>query len=228
LKPLNYTEQSIYNTYLKILRADQPYQPRKNFNNLPLEVKVNLNKLNNFFNKFPHISQEDFFKAPLELHPTEKLPPLKFYTTRPAIRLYTLYHKQLQNQTPDKQLDKIKQGLHFIAKFCLHHKIPLEKYNSFKIGAMPAWMQHYREHQVNIYSLMEIIDFNDLKKQNLDETSFWCPDLLNNINAYKTRYYNSPKTQQLVKEGTNKIKNFIKQELTNINSSLILKQTNNI
>lgn len=226
MKTLNRTEQSIYNTYLKILRGDQPYQPRKNFNDLSLEVKICLNKLNNFFNKFSHISWEEFFKAPLALHPTEKLPPLKFYVTRQAIRSYSLYYKQLLNQSPDKQLDKIKQSFYFIAKFCLQHKISLEKYINFKIGNMPIWMQHYREHQINIYSLMEITNFSDLKNQNLEEISYWCPDLLENINAYKTRYYNSPRAQQFIKEGTKKIQNFIKQELTNTNSSLILNQTN--
>jgi hypothetical protein len=96
---------------------------------------------------------------------------------------------------------------------------------------MPIWIQHYKEHRTNIYSLMEITDFSDLQNFEKDELLLWCPNLQNNLPAYKSRYYNSQETQQYVKQGTKKIKDFIRSELTKFNSSLILnnktnKQTN--
>ena len=227
MNKLSKTEQSIYNCYLKSLRKGKPYQPRKDFSDVPPQVVVHLYRLKNFFSKFPHISWEEFFDAPNNLHPKEQTPPLQFFTSRAAIKTYTLYQKQQEDQSPEKQLDKIKQSFYTIALFCLSCNILLESYIDHKIGNMPTWMQHYREHKINIYSLMELTDFFDLKNLNKDELSYWCPGLLENIQAYKTRYYNSQTTQDYVKKGTQKIKDFIKQELTKANSSLILnKQTN--
>jgi hypothetical protein len=223
---LNKTEQSIYNCYLKSLRKGKPFQPRKDFSNLPPNTSINLYKLKNFFSKFPHISWQEFFDAPTQLHPNEQTPPLQFFTTRAAIKAYTLYQKQLEDQSPEKQLPKIKESLYNIASFCLQHSIFLDQYTSYRISKMPIWLQHYKEHRVNIYSLMELTDFSELQTFEKDELQLWCPSLLTNLPAYKNRYYNSEQTQRYVKEGTKKIKDFIKSELTKVNSNLILnKQT---
>ena len=223
---LNKTEQSIYNAYLKSLRKGKPYQPRKDFSNLSPIIVSSLYKLKTFFNKFPHIKWDEFFDAPISLHPNEQTPPLQFFVTRAAIKTYTLYQKQLEDQSPEKQLSKIKDSLYYIASFCLSHGIFLENYITYRIERMPVWLQHYKEHRINIYSLMEITDFSDLQTFEQDELQLWCPNLLNNLQAYKNRYHNCEQVKQYVKQGTKKIKDFIKSELTKANSSLILNKTN--
>ena len=223
---LNKTEQLIYNCYLKSLRKGKPYQPRKDFTNVPPNIISSLYKLKIFFNKFPHIKWDEFFDAPTGLHPKEQTPPIQFFVSRAAIKSYTLYQKQLEDQSPEKQLSKIKDSLYFIASFCLQHNVFLENYIAYRIERMPIWIQHYKEHRTNVYSLMEITDFSDLQKFEQDELQMWCPNLLNNLPAYKSRYHNSEKTQQYVKQGTKKIKDFIKSELTKANSRLILNKNN--
>jgi hypothetical protein len=43
--------------------------------------------------------------------------------------------------------------------FCLENKILLEDYIYHKTGYMYSWLNHYREHRINPYSLIELGDF---------------------------------------------------------------------
>lgn len=218
MNQLNKVEQEIYNCFLKHFRNGLPYQPRKDFSDITSENVVLLKRLCNFFAKFPHIKWDEFFGAPRGLHPDEKCPPLKFFITRAAIRSYSLYQQQLESQSPDKQLDKIKDSLRFVALFCLRNKITLNQYLNFKIGRMPAWTQHYREHNISPYSIMELGDLSSIYNLSEDEQALWAPNLVDNLNAYKTRYHNSPKAKVFTREATNKIKNFIIEELKKVSS----------
>ncbi len=206
-------EENIYNCFLRAYRKGQPFQPRKDFSKLTPTILLCLKKLNAFFGKFKHISPDDFFSAPTVLHPEETCPHIDFFITRAAIRAYSLAMKKKEDESPEKQLDKIKESLHFIAMFCLKQKIPLEKYLQFKILNMPAWMQHYREHNINPYSLMELGKLDGFKLLAEDEKALWAGDFFEKIDSYKTRYYNSPKTKHLVREATKKIQEFLKKDL---------------
>jgi hypothetical protein len=205
-------EQQIYNNHLKYLRSGQAWKPRKDFSGLDQATLNYLQKLKNFFYKFSHIKIEDFFFAPSFLHPEDPPQPLKFFTTRAAIKCYNLYKLQQFNLSPSHQEDSIKEGFKYIAKFCLENKILVEDYISFKIGIMPAWMEHYRLHLVNPYSLMEIISNRDLEVE-ADEAELWIPRLKENFTAFKMRYHNSPETKQLCKRYFEKIKTIVSSEL---------------
>ena len=85
---LNKAQEYIYNTYLKNLRDGKPFQYRKNFSDLSIEIKSLLIKLEYFFQKYSHIKINEYFEAPNKLHPEEKYPYLNFFTTRAAIRTY--------------------------------------------------------------------------------------------------------------------------------------------
>lgn len=206
-------EKNIYNCFLKHFRNGLPFQYRKDFSDLTPSIVVYLRKLSYFFNKFPHINQDDFFGAPRVLHPDENCPPLSFFITRPAIRAYSLSMKKKENESPDKQLDKIKESFHFIGMFCLKNKIQLEQYLNHKTKNMPTWMEHYREHRINPYVLFEFGNLNRFKSINEEEKSVWAGDFFEKIDSYQTRYYNSEKTKELTKEAYKKIKDFLKKEL---------------
>lgn len=206
-------EKNIYNCYLKHYRKGLPFQPRKDFSDIDYTNIVLLRKLNAFFNKFPHITYDDFLGAPNFLHPDEKCPPLNFFITRLAIKSYSLAIKKREDESPEKQLDKIKESFHYIAMFCLKNNLFLEDYLSHKTHNMPTWMQHYREHHVNPYAFFELGDFNKFKMMNEEERIVWSGDFFEKIDSYRTRYYNSERTKILVKEAANKIKNFLKKEL---------------
>ena len=208
-------EQQIYNCHLKHFRNGEAWKPRKDFSDIPSSTLLYLQKLSLFFSKFKHINMDDFFSASKILHPEEPTPSLKFFIGRAAIKNYSLAQKQKLDQSPEKQFDKIKESLRFIAVFCLANNINLDQYLTYKIGRMPAWTQHYREHNINPYSIMELGNTSSLSNMSEDEQAIWAPNIFNNLNAIRTRYHNSPKTKSFVKEATKKIKNFIIEELKN-------------
>lgn len=207
-------EKNIYNCYLKFSRKGQPYTPRKNFNDIDPNIVMNLRKISIFLSKYPHIKLEDYFKAPEYLHPDEDYPTLSFFTTLAATKNYTIFKKKMEDEDPEKQFDEIKESFRFIGMFCLENKIPLEKYLTHKTGYMVSWLNHYREHRINPYSLMEIDGiFHSLSSIPKDEIELFAKNLNDKIVAYKTRYMASKKTKALVSEATIKIKNFIKNNL---------------
>lgn len=208
------TEEILYNVYLKNLRKNQPYKYRKNFTDLDNKTRIELHKLKNFFNKFKHIDPDFFFNSFRFVYPNDNFPPLGFFTTRKAIKCYTLHKKHTEDKSPDNQLENIKNGLIFIGSFCVHNKIPLEKYIKHKTLCMPTWTQHYRENKVNIYSLLSIDSLNDFYNFSEEEKSFWSPHLTDNLEPFKVRLHNC-KSKTMIQNWVNHIKNFVNKELTN-------------
>jgi hypothetical protein len=213
-------EELIYNTYLRNLRKNQPYKPRQDFTNLDNKTRIELYKLKNFFNKFRHIDPNFFFDSFRFVYPNDNFPPLHFFTTRKAIKCYTLHKKGIEDSSPDNQLEAIKNGLAFMGTFCVHNKIPFEKYISHKTLCMPSWTQHYRENKVNIYSLLCVDSLNDFYNFSEEEKSFWAPHLVDNLEPFKIRLHNC-KSKNKIQSWVNHIKNFVNTELTNLT-----KQTN--
>jgi hypothetical protein len=164
---------------------------------------------------------DDFFGASKILHPDEPVPPLKFFIGRAAIKNYSLAQKQKIDQSPEKQLDSIKEGLGFIAKFCIDNQIFLEQYINFKIGNGPAWLEHYRTKSINPYCLMELLNFSSLHEQTIN--AVWDTNLTDNFFAFRGRYHLSSKTKTLVKEGTQTIQNFVKHMLNQTKQSVNIK-----
>jgi hypothetical protein len=208
-------EKRIYNCYLKNFRSNLPYKPRKNFDDLDKNTLAFLNKISLFLRRYNHISVDEYFYAFKDLHPNEKYPPLSFFSSRLALKHYSVYKKKQEEQNPENQFDKIKEGFKFIGMFCLENKISLEKYIHHKTGYMISWLNHYREHRINPYCLMEIGNFlSVLDSLPKDEIALFAQNLDQNLISYKTRYNQSQKTKEYVKKLTNTIRDFVKKELT--------------
>lgn len=212
----NKLKELIYNNFLKNLRFGQPFKYRKDFSDLPQETSHLLIKLENFFVKYHHIKIDEFFEAPRKLHPDEKYPHLNFFTTRAAIKAYSIYKKQKEDENPEKQFDDIKESLKFIGMFCFKNKLSLKDYLKHKNGYMPSWILHYKEHKINPYSIMELGSFYDVFSLITEEERvLYSNTLLEKMETFKLRYHSSFKTKNYVKELTEKIENFLKKELQN-------------
>jgi len=205
-------EQKIYNTFLKYSRFGLAWKPRQNFEDIPLETSSLLVRLHQFFEKFKHIRIDEFFAATRHLHPEENYPPLKFFISRVAIKNYTLFLKQQENQSPDNQIEFIKSSFSHIANFCIDNRLCLDDYIEQREDLCPVWINDYRQHLISIYSIMELGP--DLSKYNQEDLDVWVPNLVDNFSTFKYRYHNSSQTKNLVKQATNKIRNLINQTLT--------------
>jgi hypothetical protein len=200
-------KSQIYNTYLKYLRYGKPYTLRKNFENLNAEDNVALLRLETFFNKFSHINIDEYFKAYRVIYPEdEHYPNLSYFYTRKAIKTYSLYQKQKWNQNPEDQLEEIRDGFKFLGSFCLQNNIRLTEYLKHKYLYMYSWIQHLKEHRINPYCLMEIGNiWQTFSEYTEEEQELYLKDLIDDFEAYKIRYANSPKTKAFVKGATQKI-----------------------
>jgi len=207
-------EKELYNIYLKYSRMGQPFKYRKDFSDMDQNTIASLKKIAMFLFKFPHIKADDYFKAPSYLHPEEPYPQLSYFNTLAATKNYTIFKKQQENEDPDNQSDSIKESFRFIGMFCLENRIPLEKYSSHRTGYILSWLNHYREHRINAYSLMEIEGiFESFYGLENDEVELFAKTLHERLVSYKTRYMSSPKTKELVKQATKRIKEFLKNNL---------------
>jgi hypothetical protein len=213
---LSDSEKIIYNLYLKHSRKGQGYRLRKDFSDLDQDICTSVAKITKFLNSYSHIDWNEFFESYGELHPNEKYPNINFFTSRLAIKNYSLYKKQKESRDPEKQFDEIKSSMRFIGLFCIENKIELKKYLFHKTGYMYSWMNHYREHRINPYALMELGDIvSILDNIESDVKMLFASNLDKNLIAFKTRYQNSDKTKNYVKQLTATIENFVKKELTN-------------
>lgn len=208
-------EKQIYNTYLATTRSQQgkPFKLRKDFEDLkslPLVVR-----LTNFFKRYPHIVPHEFFKAPYEIYPDTEHLDISYYLTRAAIKAYSLYQQKLKDTSPETQIEDIRKSLQYIGSFCIKNKLQLEDYIYHKTGCIYSWMLHYREHYINIYSLFEMGDLTSLlNRVSMEEKKILVDDLQQTIGTFKVRYFKSAPTKKFVKEGTDKIKKFLKESLT--------------
>jgi hypothetical protein len=207
-------QKQIYNCYLKHSRKGEPYNPRKNFDDVNSSTRFELFKLENFFNKFKHINLNFFFESFCFVYPDEKYPPLSFFTTRKAIKCFSMYKKHKENMSPDTQLEEIKQSIVHIGSFCLRQNILFESYIKHKTLCMPTWVKDYKEGKINIYSIIAMGVSPEIGVLEEDERNIWIPNLLENIESYKIRLNNS-KSKEKINAWIEKTKNFVKNSLTN-------------
>ena len=209
-------EKNIYNCYLKNFRKGEPFKYRKDFSNVHPNVEMCLKKISAFLSSYSHIDVEEYFEAPHHVHKDEKYPSLKAFTSRTAIKTYSLYQKYKEDRNPELQQNEIKKSFQFIGMYCIDKKIDLDTYLFFKEGYAYAWMDHYRQRKINPYCLFILGDvFGVLSSIPKDERLLFAQNLEENLVAFKNRYTKSPKTQTYCKELHKKVKDFVKKELTN-------------
>jgi len=214
MEELTEFQKRIYNTYLKYSRNGMPFKYRENFDKMSDFMVLTLKKLSLFFNKHEHLNLNDFFEAPLEVYEDQPYPKIDYFLSRSAIRSYSIFKTQKENQNPEKQLDSIKESFLFIMKFCLENHISVESYLNHKNGISCSWLNHYRERKINPYSLMELGDLiKSIDEHPKDIIDLFAQDLNDKIIKFKIRYKQSPKTIDFVKNGTDKIKVFVKKKL---------------
>lgn len=217
-------EKHVYNNYLIVTRSKQgkPFRVRKDFEKFEEQKCYSyVKRLCAFFNRYPHIKIKEFFEAPYNIYSDTQHLSIDYYLTRAAIKSYSLYQKKLQDTSPDHQIESIRASLQFIGSFCMRNNLPLEQYIYHKTGCIYTWMLHYREHNINIYSLFEMGDvLSIVSKAPKDERELLTDDLNKIITTFKMRYVSSNTAKQFVREGTICLKKFLKESLSSCSISV--------
>lgn len=206
-------QKQIYNCYLKHSRKGQPFNPRKDFDDTTDELKIDLYKLENFFNKFKHIEWNFFFESFYFVYPNDTFPKIGFFHSRKAIKCYSLYKEYKENTSPDSQLDSIKESIVHIGSFCMRNKLMFHNYVKHKTLCLPTWVKDYKENKINVYCLIACDWTTEIGHLQDDEIQLWIPHLLKNIESYKIRF-NNCNSKQKIKTWIEHTSKFVENNLT--------------
>jgi hypothetical protein len=150
-------EKLIYNSFLIASRTakNKPFRLRQDFSKVDPTTELILKKLSLFFSENNNITPTDFFIAPYKCYGSDNYFDIQFYTTRKAIKCYSIYCKQRETQNPDSDeaIEHAKKCCSFIFKFCKENKLTLSEYKTLINGSTPIMLQHLRDHKINFHSI---------------------------------------------------------------------------
>jgi hypothetical protein len=213
-------EKLIYNNFLAARKKikKQPFKLRQDFTKLDQTTILQLKKLESFFKNNKYVNMEMFFTSPYVVYSADEFFDLQFFLTRKALTCFTLYCKQLETLEADTEenIEKVKESLKFIYKYCVDNNLTLTDYNNLIIGQMPGVLSHLKEFKINFYILHGL---NNKQFQQVEK------DLLEFIipNFFKTYYI----TQQNYIKSI-KLKKFFKGSLEIIEKQLLKTKTNKL
>src|SRR6218665_1448853 len=205
-------EKRVYNQWLISSRTNfnKPFSVRKDFEGFEKDYRYpGVSKIAIFLTKFPDVNVEDFFNAPYKLYPDTNKPfDIDYFASRKAIKTYQDFLTEQVNIYTDssENLKKCIESLKFIAKFCKEHNIEFEDYLSYKDHENLHFINHIRNKEVEIFSL--IVFENFLKVYySISNNQIEIPKEYKNIDGYVKRYEISSKLKPLMEEITFKLKN---------------------
>lgn len=210
-------EKHLFNKHLAVSRGirNKPFRFRKDFGDLVDTDKHKfLKRISTLFAKHPEIDAETFFKAPYELYPDVQYFDLEYFSTMRAIKSYTTFRKTSFLRDPDSQLDQIKTSLHFIANFCIEQKIYFHQYPYHRSSDLYAWMTHYKENKINIYSMFEFSNIFSLAKELAEDVQLlFVQDFITKFQELFSMYNNSISTKPYIKKAFPILSNFVSDHI---------------
>lgn len=139
-----------------------------------------------------------------------------------AVKAYSLYKKQIFIQDPDQQIESVKESLRFIANFCVENKIQFYQYSNFRTSDTFAWLTHYKQNKINVYSLMEFTNiFSSVKSLPEDIQNLFARDFVDNFQQLYANYNNSNLLKPYVQKATPILSSFVEKQLTQTKNNLI-------
>lgn len=206
-------QKQIYNFYLRAYRINngKPYKAKQKFDDLKKKEKVliALHKLEQFFNKFPHLQRHEFFDAPYKIYGDErKYYDLPFYASHKGLTTCVAYFNMRKESDPDKQLDSIRESLKFILDFCVEKNLLLSEYPAYKSVAQYDSFKHIKEHRISWFVVAGFPDlFRELLELPNDEFELYFGST--NLSDVLKLYENSTEAKRITTEGLKRINAFL-------------------
>jgi hypothetical protein len=198
-------EKLIYNSFLIASRTvkSKPFKLRQDFSKIDSTTEVVLKKLSLFFTHNSSITPTDFFIAPYKCYGSDNYFDLQFFTTRKAIKCYSIYCKQRETQSPDSEeaIEHAKKCCSFIYRFCKENNLTLSEYKALINGSTPIVLQHLRDHKINFSTIHGLgVDriLNQVEPELLD---FYIKDFHKLINETRILFQRSSRLKKVIREG---------------------------
>lgn len=201
-------EKDIYNLFLKTQKQakQQPYKLRKDFSEFEKgEVYPQIQRLVQFFNTYRHVNKYLFFIAPYKIFNISDTFYLDYYLTQKAIKAYSDYLKQLDEEDPDsnEHYEFVKQSLRFLKEYLISNNLKINDYAEYCPEINPIWVIHLLQRNISVFCLLAIPKFEYKYNQLSYEIKEFIlgEEFVSNFDKYKVRYLNSQRTRKLAKVG---------------------------
>lgn len=201
-------EEYIYNKYLKLSRTGKPYKYRKDFSKISDEIVICLNKISRFLDVYKTVDLDTFLEAPFKIYENEGYVPLQFYCTQKARKAYTIYkqQKQLQYTDSDEHIDKIKESLKFIYRFCKENNKKIGEYLTIENQSYPVFLQHLKENTIDIYVIYGFKDYQKIIESiPVDIVMLMYENLYKDIEDCYSKYVTSKRCRNAVITGIKRL-----------------------
>jgi hypothetical protein len=210
-------QKNIYNSFLINSRKakNQPFKVRTNFDKMSSNDINILIRLEYFFNRFSDVDMDMYFTAPYKIWKDKDYFPLDYFLSQQATKAYTLYKKQLLDDDIDSEeiLNKIKEGLSFIAKFCIKNNLSLRQYYTHKSGLTFSWMKHIRRGNILPYITFGFPKIDDIFYSTPeDERDMLLGSFSDKFYIYKSKFNKSKNAKFVIKKGLTIIEKWIEKE----------------
>lgn len=201
-------EEYIYNKYLKLSRNGKPFKYRKDFSKISDEIVVYLNKISKFLDTYKTVDLDTFLEAPFKIYENEGYVPLQFYCTQKARKAYTIYkqQKQLQYVDSDEHINKLKESLKFVYKFCKENNKKVSEYLTIENQSYPIFLQHLKENKIDIYLLYGFKDYQKIIESiPVDIVMLMYEHLYKDIEDYYSKYITSKRCKEVITNGIKRL-----------------------
>ena len=209
-------EKDIYNSYLYATRSAQgkPTKFRKDFSKLKDEDFVALKKLSAFFKKHNHINFRDWFAAPFSVYSKDEWFDLKFFNSRKALKCYSIYMKEKEVSNPDSEdnIETMKDGFRFIARYCIENNLTLDEYCKHFSGNLPVCLLHLQEHRINFYILHALEVETTIKSIEKEVLGFIVRDFYTIFAQTRTKFYGASVFKAKARETKEKVKQIVENK----------------
>jgi hypothetical protein len=209
--PLTEQEKQVYNTWLRVTRQQkqQPFTPRKKFDDLKEEKCIFIQKISRFFDSNPTVKWDLFFQAPFRVFKDGTF-DLEFFTTRKAvscyislletIRLGDIKTGEIQNQT--------KQGIKTIFELCKDKSITFEEYKTYFVesNTIPDYIIKLKDGSINFYCLHLLNITPNIEKNILE---FIIPDFYNIFQKTKIKFLGSGEPKETLRDIVKKLELYL-------------------
>lgn len=154
---INENQAKIYNAYLKSLadHAGRPYRERQNFDKIDKGKLAALDKLERFFERYPHIQPYNFFKASFDECGVDFI-KLEDFTKYKAVTIYGRKVRDMYESSADSKesIESFKSGIVFINDFTRRNGLSFGDYpNTVNKMGVPYYILHMKEQRISFYHL---------------------------------------------------------------------------
>ena len=109
-------------------------------------------------------------------------------------------------------IDKIKDSLFFIYKFCKANNMPLEDYPGHKTNIVNSFILHIQENEIVIYVMFGFEQFErELSKISYDVREFILGEQMSKIDELRRKYYTSKRAKPVICKGIDKLRQLQKK-----------------